>query len=779
MTGQPNKSSLLFLAVSVVLACVYTDSPVANAQSSDALECYTQKDTFGETMLATRRQFSRWSAAEHTAGVINLGPWYTTGCLKTPKFKDALFPEKRVNLKAKGSNGKALWKKQKKWKDGVVQGLERDIVGSTYIYRTITTAKDMTVTVSLGSDDGLAVWLNGVKLLSKDVPRGVVPGQDRVELGLKEGKNHLLLKIFNMRGGHGFYFSTSSHPAVGLWKLIEKDFPVEAGWLSRDAAINDILSWFDEPGSTNVEKKLLSNTIASAGGAASVLRRELDSLTASKVDGGDRAWLDLYCKVCVYRENLAGLKMVDIEALRLAIEDMTETFGDTYAVDNVEALDEYSAQLAEFTAAIDKGEEIEPDKVSALAAKLIAFKRKVLLANPLLDFDRLLVIRRNIGNARSAMSRAIGMASLNSHNNTSIENAATSWDNEIVVLSDLRGKVKSDILFKPDGPKLITDVDLHFDADKLMFSMPGTHDRWNVFEIGIDGRGLRQITPAFDDVDHFDSCYLPDERIIYTSTANFQGLPCEGGSKPMAPLYIMDARGRGIRQLTFEQDSDWCPTLLNNGRILYLRWEYSDTPHYFSRILFSMNPDGTTQGEYLGSGSYFPNAYFYARPIPNHTTKVIGIVGGHHGISRSGRLMIFDPAKGRHEADGAVQEIPGRGRKIEPLIIDRLVDGVWPQFLHPYPLSDKYFLVAAKLDPQSLWGIYLVDVFDNMTLVAETEGAVLMEPFPLAKIQRPPIVPDKVDLARRDAVVYLSDIYRGKGLAGIPRGAVRKLRLFS
>ena len=36
-----------------------------------------------------------------------------------------------------------------------------------------------------------------------------------------------------------------------------------------------------------------------------------------------------------------------------------------------------------------------------------------------------------------------------------------------------------------------------------------------------------------------------------------------------------------------------------------------------------------------------------------------------------------------------------------------------------------------KPTPQSLWGIYLVDVFDNMTLIAEVEGAALFEPQPL------------------------------------------------
>ena len=40
----------------------------------------------------------------------------------------------------------------------------------------------------------------------------------------------------------------------------------------------------------------------------------------------------------------------------------------------------------------------------------------------------------------------------------------------------------------------------------------------------------------------------------------------------------------------------------------------------------------------------------------------------------------------------------------------------------PYPLSDKYFLVACKPDADALWGIYLVDVFDNMTLIREDGG---------------------------------------------------------
>ncbi len=55
----------------------------------------------------------------------------------------------------------------------------------------------------------------------------------------------------------------------------------------------------------------------------------------------------------------------------------------------------------------------------------------------------------------------------------------------------------------------------------------------------------------------------------------------------------------------------------------------------------------------------------------------------------------------------------------------------------------------------------------------------MLEPVPLRKTQRPPVIPDKVDTRRKDAVVYLADVYAGGGLAGVPRGTVKQLRLFA
>ena len=144
---------------------------------------------------------------------------------------------------------------------------------------------------------------------------------------------------------------------------------------------------------------------------------------------------------------------------------------------------------------------------------------------------------------------------------------------------------------------------------------------------------------------------------------------------------------------------------------------------------------------------------------------------------RSGRLLVLDPALGRPRGEGVVQRSrdAGRGR---PGHHDNLVDGVWPQFAL-LALGEKYFLVSARRTPASSWGVYLVDLFDNWVLIKETPGRAFLEPVPLTKRARPPEIQDRVDPARRDALVHLVDVYEGGGLKGIPRGTVKSLRLIA
>ncbi|MGO8745835.1 MAG: SUMF1/EgtB/PvdO family nonheme iron enzyme [Thermoguttaceae bacterium] len=447
-------------------------------------------------------------------------------------------------------------------------------------------------------------------------------------------------------------------------------------------------------------------------------------------------------------------------AIRLAIRDLTETFGARYprGAEYLKRLDALEQRLKTAGGTTDEARD-----------ELARLQRESLLDNPLLDFDELLLVQRGEKSPQLGLPR-------NWQSNSSLPK--TGYDDSIAILTPVRPDGRLSTLYRPSGGRFTGDVDLNFDADRLLFSMPADNGHWQVFEIHGDGSNLRQLTGEQPDVDSYDACYLPSGKIVFTSTACFQAVPCTG-SDEIAVLYVMDGDGRNIRQLAFDQDHDWCPTVLNSGRVLYTRWEYTDQVHCHARRLFHMNPDGTEQMAYLGSNSYWPNATFYARPIPGHPTKVVAVISGHHGQPRMGELVIFDPAKGRHEAEPAIQRIPGYGKKVERVMKDQLADASWPKFLHPYPLSEKYFLVAAKPTPRSLWGIYLADVFDNVVLVKELPGYALLEPVPLRKTPRPPLVPEKVDVARKDATVYISDIYAGKGLAGIPRGTVKSLRVFS
>ncbi len=482
------------------------------------------------------------------------------------------------------------------------------------------------------------------------------------------------------------------------------------------------------------------------------------------------------------REAAVNLSAARIQEMLERTEAMLDDYETLVLIDPVwrEQVRGQSRKCSEVLASWSDSSATESDwqQLGGLYLATSQLQQQVALRNPLLDFDQLLLVRRG------AHSPQLGLPQ-NWQSNCALP--TTGFDDEIAVLSPVSPAGTLTTLYHPAGSPFVGDVDLHFDGHKVLFSSVGELDKWQVFEIGTDGSGLRQITPSLPDVHNYDACYLPDGAIIYSSTASMAAVPCVNGSSRVANFYRLDPDGT-IRQLCFDQEHNWCPTVLESGRVLYLRWEYTDTPHSHDRVLFSMNPDGTEQMEFYGSNSYWPNSLFYARPIPGKPSMFVGIVGGHHGVPRMGELVLFDVARGRREARGAIQRIPGRGLDVQrvtdprldsPLIQDNLVDNSWPKFLHPSPLSEKYFLVACQPTPQSSWGIYLADVFDNLTLIKELPGSALLEPLPLRATARPPVIAPKVDLSRQDAVVYLSDVYTGDGLQGIPRGTVKQLRLIS
>lgn len=441
------------------------------------------------------------------------------------------------------------------------------------------------------------------------------------------------------------------------------------------------------------------------------------------------------------------------------------------------ALDELSANQIRLTEGIRK-----KDKKSILEAeKLLRTLDAVLLANPLLNGKKVVAIRRELGDkARTAIRGDLGIAPDNFHNNFAIPNPQKGWNNAFVSLEIKPGIIKEAVVYQPAAGMIVADPEPHFDGERIMYSSIGTNKRWHLFELNLKDGLVRQLTPeVYRDFDSFEGCYTPDGKYIFCSTGTFLGLPCTDGGSNMCGLFLYDPVKGSTRQLTYDQDSNWGPVMMENGTVLYQRWEYADLPHSNARITFTMNPDGTNQRAYYGSNSYFPTSFFDARPVPGRPSAIVGIATGHHSTPRSGRLILIDTNKGRQEAEGVIAEIPYSGQKVNAEVRDRMADGCWPRFLQPWPLSDSYFLVAMKNDPQSLWGIYLVDRFDNMTLIAEKEGMAYLDPVLIEKKEIPPVIPDMVKPDSKTGTVFIQNIYAGGGLKDIPPGTVKKLRIGS
>lgn len=468
--------------------------------------------------------------------------------------------------------------------------------------------------------------------------------------------------------------------------------------------------------------------------------------------------------------GVLSAEMAHPAAIRRAIEDRCADYVAAYPqsagyLARLEELEREIGDVESLYGQAAQGSQEACDRV----ARLEDLRREVLLDNPGMDFTHILAVRRHV--------QVLGL-SQNWQGNSSLPRGG--YDNEIVLLRlDESGEPSYERVYRPERDVFVGDLCLHWKGDRFLFSSMAESGQWHVYESAIDGGSITRVTPETPaDVDCYDACYLPDNRVILCSTACYTGVPCVYGGDHVANLYLLDRSTGALRQLCFEQDHNWSPRVLPSGRILYQRWEYSDTPHSNTRMLFHMNPDGTDQREYWGSGVYFPNSFFYARPLPPDGAKVIGVAGGHHGTPRSGRLLLVARTPERDEGAGVMREIPGWGREVKPQVRDRLVDGVWPQFLHPYPINAKCFLVSAKMSEHRPWGIYLVDIFDNMVLLAEEESYAFLEPIPVRQEPVPPLIPDRVNLASDEAVVYMQDVYQGGGLEGIPRGQVTSLRVF-
>lgn len=484
---------------------------------------------------------------------------------------------------------------------------------------------------------------------------------------------------------------------------------------------------------------------------------------------------------------LRQLESFRFSTLRLAIEDLSRTYGGRYT-DGPALLSRLSAFEQRVRQAKTAAKTASPwpvQRLRALRQEWHAFQRRAMLSNPAVQDLSVLCVKR-AWRKRYVRIALHGLGIPSNHECLS-SLPPLRFDNEIATFRVADPTGTWETLCRPADGGWVGDMDLHWDADRFIFAKsdgPQKSDarQWKLWEMNIDGSGLRQITHAPPDVDCFDACYLPDGRIVCASDATSQCVPCWHGvaNKYVANLFVMNADGSDMRRITFDQDHDMHPAVLSNGQVVYNRWDYTGIDRTFLRPLMVMNPDGTGQRSLYGSNSWYPNGLYSPQELPGQAGKLLCILSGYHGPGRTGHLVVVDTNQGRKEADGIVKRISGRGLPLEVEYMDRLTTETWPKFHSSYPITDKHFLVSAWMSEDSRRiGIYLADIFDNVLLLHEVPNAALWEPIPVIQRKTPPKIPERTDPERDDAIMYLQDVYVGPGLAGVPRGTIKKLRVIA
>ena len=285
------------------------------------------------------------------------------------------------------------------------------------------------------------------------------------------------------------------------------------------------------------------------------------------------------------------------DTLRAAITDLQTSFPDRYPHG-----DGYLARLARL-------EELAATKPVAAAKDLQtrfqALKREALIANPLIADRPILYVARQ--------------QYLKDHHNTATMfqtgeiNAGSFRGGGAVKTVDFgRGGEVTTLLELPQG--VARDPDVGFDGGTVLFSMrrDGADD-YHLYEINRDGGELRQLTFG-SGVSDIDPIYVPDGRIIFTSTREPKFCMCN--RHIMGNLFSMNGDGSNIQQIGHSTLHEGHPTLMPDGRVLYDRWEYVDRNFGDAQGVWTVNPDGTNHAVYWGNNTNSPGAVLDTRIIP-------------------------------------------------------------------------------------------------------------------------------------------------------------------
>jgi mono/diheme cytochrome c family protein len=310
------------------------------------------------------------------------------------------------------------------------------------------------------------------------------------------------------------------------------------------------------------------------------------------------------------------------------------------------------------------------------------------------------------------------------------------------------GKIRL-LIDDPEGA--VRDPCVSYDARKILFSYrPAGTEHYHLHEINADGTGLTRLTDGgYDDI---EPCYHPDGGILFVSSRLKRWVNC--WATQVATVHTCHADGSGVRPFSVNIEQDNTPWPLRDGRILFMRWEYVDRNQVNYHHLWTMNPDGTQHSVFFGN-LHPGGLYIDGKPIPGSDDVLFIDSPGHGSIEHRGFVARVSAKQGP-DAKQNLRRISKAGN-----------------FRDPWALADDLYLAARDRD--------LVLLDDRGTekvlysLPAEFPDCWLHEPRPLAARPRETLIADRTDPSQPDGFFFLENVYEGRQMDGVEKGAVKKL----
>ena len=434
---------------------------------------------------------------------------------------------------------------------------------------------------------------------------------------------------------------------------------------------------------------------------------------------------------------------------------------------------DFSRELAELDKLADRAAKLAaPDRDLYFAVRVV--KREIALGNPVVNFDKVLLV-----------DMLFPQGSEWPHETRHRLGYMAVPGGRLLVLDGLRpGGHLTQLMPQPPLAGSFWRPDLSYDAKRVLFCFkPHNEKAFHLYEIGVGGAGLTQLTDGI--YDDLDPIYLPDDRhLLFSTTRAHSYVRC----MPPTNAYVLarcDRDGKNVYLVSYNNEPDYLPSVMNDGRVIYTRWEYTDKPLWRAAKLWAMNPDGTQVSTFWGNQSVWPDLVKDARNIPG-SRRVLCTGSAHHNWF-SGSVAIIDPDGGFNFPDGITKVTAdvawpecGNG-PIDPAESTNYHrSGQFAAYYSPYPLGEQDFLVSANREGKFL--LYLMDVEGNRELIYEGTNNVF-HAMPLRPRRKPPEVADRVAWPDRqesdrpqNGVIFSANVY-----AGAPdelRGKARALRVF-